>query len=185
MTQVLRRPPAFTYRDYALVPEDVKRWELMEGDLFVSPSPSPRHQRISRRLQFWLMKLLEEPGLAEIFDAPIDVIFDDETVVQPDLVVLGADRAHIVTARGLEGVPNVVVEILSPTSGDRDHHLKRRIYERFGVPEYWVVDPDHGFVTAWRLEDGRYQLRARFDRSSTLSCPDFPAVNFPLLDVFR
>jgi Uma2 family endonuclease len=78
-----------------------------------------------------------------------------------------------------------VVEALSPTSGDRDHHLEERVFEGFGVPEYWVVDPTLGLLTAWRLEDGRYQLRARYDRSSVLTCPDFPAIDVRLLDVFR
>src|SRR5438874_13805058 len=86
----VRRPPPLTYDEYRLLPEDGKRYELMEGDLFVSPAPSPRHQTVSRRLQFALMQALETPGLAQIFDAPVDLILEPTSVVQPDLVVVSA-----------------------------------------------------------------------------------------------
>jgi Uma2 family endonuclease len=179
-----RRPP-LTYDEYRLLPDDGKRYELMEGDLFVSPAPSPRHQTVSRRLQFALMQALELPGRAQVFNAPIDVILEPTTVVQPDLVIVRADQKHIITGRGIEGVPDVVVEILSPGSLDRDAHLKLRVYERFAIPEYWIVDPDHGFVEAFRHQDGGYRQRARPNRAGTLTCPDFPEVAIALADVFR
>jgi Uma2 family endonuclease len=178
------RCPPLTYDEYRLLPEDGKRYELMDGDLFVSPAPSTRHQTVSRRLQFALMQSLEVPGLAQIFNAPCDVIFEPTSVVQPDLVIVGAARAHIITARAIEGVPDVVVEILSPGGSDRDEHLKRRLYERYGVPEYWVVEPEHDFVTVWRLDGGSYGLRARLDRASVLDHPEFPTVSIPLASVF-
>jgi Uma2 family endonuclease len=181
---VTRRPPPLTYDEYRVLPEDGKRYELMEGDLFVSPAPSTRHQTVSRRLQFALMQALEVPGLAQVFNAPCDVIFEPTSVVQPDLVIVGAARAHIITARAIEGVPDVLVEILSPGGTDRDEHLKRRLYERHGVPEYWVVEPQHGFVTQWRMDGGSYGLRARLDRASTLEHPDFPTVQIALATVF-
>jgi Uma2 family endonuclease len=156
----------------------------MDGELFVSPAPSTRHQTVSRRLQFALMQALEVPGLAQVFNAPVDVIFEPTSVVEPDLVIVSAARAHIITARAIEGVPDVLVEILSPSGSDRDEHLKRRLYERHGVPEYWVVEPEHGFVTVWRLDGGSYGLRARLDRASTLEHPDFPAIRVPLAGIF-
>jgi Uma2 family endonuclease len=79
----------------------------------------------------------------------------------------------------------VVIEILSPGGSDRDEHLKRRLYERHAIPEYWVVDPEHGFVTVWRLEAGSYGLRARWDRASTLDHPDFPGLHVPLVEIFK
>lgn len=182
---VTRRLVPLTYDEYRLLPDDGKRYELMDGDLFVSPAPSTRHQTISRRLQFALMRALEEPGLAQIFNAPVDLILEPTSVVQPDLVLVSKARQHIITARALEGVPDVVVEILSPGGTDRDEHLKRRLYERHGVPEYWVVDPDHGYVVVWRIDGGTYGLRARYDRASTLEHPDFAAVRVPLADIFK
>lgn len=183
--QSSQRPAPFTYREYCLLLEDGKRHELIEGDFYVTPAPSPSHQTVSRRLQFLLMQALEEPGLAQVFDAPIDLILDDENVVQPDLVVVSTARAHLVTSRGLEGVPDLVVEILSPSSRDRDQHLKHRLYERFGIPAYWIVDPHNGSVITWQLIDGRYQQDAHYDRSATLIWPAFPQVQVVLARVFR
>jgi Uma2 family endonuclease len=180
-----RRPPPFTYDDYRLLPEDGRRYELLDGDLLVSPAPSTRHQTVSRRLLFALMQALETRDLAQIFDAPTDLILEPTSVVQPDLVIVSAARASIVTARAIEGIPDVVIEILSPNGSDRDERLKRRLYERHGIPEYWIVDPDLGYVTVWRLESGRYEMRAKLDRSSTLDHPDFPDLCVPLLDIFR
>jgi Uma2 family endonuclease len=184
-TPTVWRPTPFTYEDLRLMPEDGRRHELMEGELFASPAPSTRHQTVSRRLQFALMEALEKPGLAQIFDAPIDLVLDKHSAVQPDLVVVGAANASIITARALEGVPDIVVEILSPGSDDRDRHIKRRLYERFSIPEYWLVEPEHGFLTVHRLDQGTYGLRAHYDRASILECPEFPTLRVPLLDVFR
>jgi Uma2 family endonuclease len=182
---VVYRPPPLTYSEYRSLPDDGKRYELMEGDLFVSLAPSTRHQTVSRRLQFALMQALEVPGLAQIFNAPVDVIFEPTSVVQPDIVIVGAARQSIITARALEGVPDVVVEILSPGSHDRDEHLKRRLYERFAVPEYWVVDPDHGLLIVHRHDGAGYGIRARYDRASVLECPEFPTLRAPLGEIFR
>ena len=185
VSHTVRRPPPLTYDEYRLLPDDGKRYELIEGDIFVSPSPSTRHQTVSRRLQFALMQALEVPGLAQIFNAPVDLLLEPTSVVQPDLVIVSAARASIVTSRALEGIPDVVVEILSPGSVDRDQYLKLRLYERFAIPEYWVVDPDHGMLVAHRLDANSYGIRARYDRASTLESPEFPSLKIALLDVFR
>lgn len=180
-----RRPP-LTYAEYRLLPEDDgKRYELMEGDLFVSPAPSTRHQTVSRRLQFALMQALELPGRAQVFDAPTDVLLDDLTVVQPDLVIVSAEHADRVTQRAIEGTPDVVIEIMSPSSVDRDAHLKLRVYEGFAIPEYWVIDPEHGFIEAFAFRDGGYQRRARYDRAMVLVCPLFPELSIPLAPIFK
>lgn len=184
MSSPVPRNP-FTVREYRLLPEDGRRWELFEGDFLVTPAPTPLHQRISRRLQYALMTQLEHAGLAEVYNAPIDVVFDDHNVVQPDLAIVSSTRASMITARAIEGPPDVVVEILSPSTLDRDRLLKKRLYERFGVREYWVVDPQHGFVEAHRLGSSGYELRQRCDRASTLHCPDFPALEVPLAPVFK
>ena len=173
------------YEEYRLLPEDGRRYELIEGDLLVSPGPSSRHQTVSRRLQFELMKALEETGLAQVFDAPIDVVLAPTTCVQPDLVVVSAANAHIITDRAIEGFPDILVEILSPTSFDRDQDLKRKLYERFRIREYWIVDPEDGLVVVHRHEGEGYRVRARYDRTATLECPEFPSLAVPLGHVFR
>jgi Uma2 family endonuclease len=99
----------YTYREYALLPEDTRRWELIDGDFFVSPSPGSRHQTVSRRLQYAFMTQLEATGVAEVFNAPMDVFLADADVVQPDIVVV-RDSA-IVTERAIEGIPDLVVHL--------------------------------------------------------------------------
>jgi Uma2 family endonuclease len=173
-----------TIREFRLLPEDGRRWELVDGDFLVTPAPSTTHQKVSRMLQYQLMTQLELTGLAEVMDAPVDVVFDEFNVVEPDLVIVSSARSEIIKERAVEGVPDVLVEILSPSSGDRDRYLKFRLYERFGVREYWIVDPMHGFLEAYRLAESGYQLRERHDCASTLRCPDFPTLEVVLLSVF-
>lgn len=178
------RPIPMTIREYRLLPEDGRRWELVDGEFVMTPAPSTKHQRVSRKLQYELMTQLERTGLAEVINAPIDVVFDDVNVVQPDLVIVASARTSIITERAVEGPPDVLVEILSPTSVDRDRHLKRRLYAHFGVREYWIVDPLRGFLEAYRLVEQDYGLRDRYDRAATLRSPDFTTLEVPLLGVF-
>ena len=183
MTSTARRMP-FTLQDLASIPDDDKRRELIDGDLFVTPSPTAWHQTVSRRLQYELMTALERTGLAQVFDAPTDVIFDETNVVVPDLVIVSRAQQHIVTKRAIEGVPDVVIEILSPGTSERDRHYKRRLYERFQVPEYWIVDPEYGFIEVFTLVDTGYGIRARYDRASVLVCPIFPTLSVELAPIF-
>src|SRR5688572_8221165 len=182
-TPTVRRPAPLTYDDYLVMPDDGKRYELIEGELFVCAAPSTRHQTVSRHLQFALMEALEKPGLAQIFDAPTDLVLNRTNVVQPDLIIIGAAKFHLITKRAIEGVPDVAVEILSPWSEDRDRFIKRKLFERLQIPEYWVVDPEEGTLTVHRFQDGGYGLRATYDRRGTLECPEFPTLRVPLLEV--
>jgi len=126
----------FTYREYALLPDDGRRHELIEGDFYVTPAPATMHQTVSRRLSHALMFQLEDTGLALVFNAPCDVILDENTVAQPDLAIVRMTRRELVSKRGIEGPPNVVVEILSPSPKGQDELLKKAVYARFNVPEY-------------------------------------------------
>ena len=184
-TPTVSHPPPLTYDDYVRLPDDGKRYELIEGELFVSPSPSTRHQLVSIRLATELQVSLDKPGLATIFPAPTDLLLAHTSVVVPDLVIVGAARATIITRRALEGPPDVVVEILSPSSIDRDRYIKRKLYERFSIPEYWIVDPDEERITVHRLDQGKYGIRADYARATVLECPEFPTLQVPLADVFR
>jgi Uma2 family endonuclease len=175
----------FTYREYVLLPDDGRRHELIEGDFYVTPAPAPCHQTVSRLLQYALMTQLEHTGVAFIFNAPIDVILSDTTIVQPDLAIVRQSRVELLSRRGIEGPPDVVVEILSPSSKGQDEFLKKSIYSRFGIPEYWLIDGDHGFISIFRAEGSAYRLHQRLDRASTLTSPGFPELSIPLAPIFR
>ena len=131
-----------TYDDFLLFPDDGKRHELIDGEHYVTPSPNTRHQRISGRLYLLLGNWLEEHPIGQLFYAPFDVVFSNFDVVEPDLLYMSNERAAtILTDKHVAGVPELVIEIASPGTRKRDETLKRRLYERCGVEEYWVVDP--------------------------------------------
>lgn len=180
------KPVPFTYREYLLLPDDGRRHELIEGEFYVTPAPGTLHQIVSGNLHYLLRQQLQEPGLARIFAAPTDVLLDEATCLQPDLVVVRSSRAHLIEPAAIIGIPDLVIEILSPSHPGNDRFLKRGVYARFKVPEYWIVDPVNGFVTVLRSgEPGRYDLEARFDRAATLTSEEFPELALPLPRVFR
>ncbi len=158
MTVRSRSGRKWTYEDYAAIPPDLLRHEIIDGEHFVNPAPSVYHQRISGRLYVQLFLLITESGLGEVFDAPIDVQLSGHDVIQPDLVVvLEASRA-IINASKIVGAPDLVVEILSPGTRDNDRTLKKQRYCRAGVPEYWIVDPDAHAVEQYRWQAEAYEL---------------------------
>jgi Uma2 family endonuclease len=180
----LRANVPYTYQEYQYLPNDGRRYEIVEGELYVTPAPSPMHQTVSRRLQFALMKQLEEPGIAFIFNAPFDVILAETSVVEPDLAIIRQGRRGSLSKRGFEGAPDVVVEILSPSTRGNDVFLKKAAYARLGVAEYWIVDPELGRIEVFRLKEGGYDQGLLFDRSATLSSPSFPEIVVPLAPLF-
>ena len=135
-----RAKDRFTYEDYLLLPED-KRYEILDGDLYVVAAPDIRHQRTARRLLVALTLHVEETGLGEVFFAPCDVILSSDNVFQPDILFVRKDRLGMVSDLNLEGPPDLAIEILSPGTRTKDLEVKRRIYARYGVREYWIADP--------------------------------------------
>ncbi|WP_237111620.1 Uma2 family endonuclease [Nocardioides sp. WS12] len=147
--------PGHTRDDYYALPDDGLRYELLEGEITVVPAPSFDHQRMSAELHFVLRSVCPD-GLV-VLAAPFDVELEVASVVQPDLIVVGR---HVPEQRGLMEPPLLAVEILSPSGRGRDQVRKKRLYERAGVPSYWIVDPEVPSVTAWELRDGRYAVVA-------------------------
>jgi len=151
----------WTYSDYRSLPDDRNRYEVIDGDLYVTPSPTTAHQKASKRIQMLLMTQIEERGLGVVFAAPLDVILSDTRVVQPDLVAVRREREGIVTERGIEGPPDLVVEILSPSTEKTDREAKAKLYASVGVPEYWIVDVAAHTIEVLELDVAGYRLRAR------------------------
>jgi len=149
----MTRQALLTYRDYAALPDDGKRYELHDGALSVTPAPAPRHQQVSRNLFRVLDAHVTANDLGEILYSPIDVILSDVTVVQPDIVWLAADRLDRISRRGIEGAPTLVVEILSPSTVSIDRVIKRRLYARHGVPWLWLVNPEARALEVYRGDE--------------------------------
>lgn len=148
----------FTYEHYVHFPSDGMRHEIVDGDHFMNPAPNLYHQTISRRIQFQLYAQIELKKLGWVFDAPVDVKLTEFDVVQPDLVVVLQDRAEILTDTKIDGAPNLVIEILSKSTASYDRSLKLQLYQRTGVPEYWIVDPDTCTIEQYILENQKYVL---------------------------
>ena len=145
-----------TYEEYRLFPDDGRRHEIIDGEHYVSPSPNTNHQSTSRHIQFALYEQLEKPGLGYVFNAPMDLELAPTDVVQPDLIVVLAENREIILPSRLRGVPDLVVEILSPSTGEMDRTLKRSLYETHRVPEYWLVDVEERCILRYALGAAGY-----------------------------
>jgi Uma2 family endonuclease len=140
-----------TYDDFLLFPDDGKRHELIDGEHYVTPSPNAIHQTIVGNLHFALRGYLETHPIGQIFMAPFDVVFSDFDVVELDLLYITAERRHgVLTVQNVRGAPDLVIEIGSPGTRRRDETIKRRLYERDGAVEYWIVDPELDVVRIYR-----------------------------------
>ena len=143
-----------TWEDVLRMPDDGNRYEFIGGRLYVTPAPATRHQRISKRLQAALMRVLEDAGRGEVFDAPFLVEFPGiGDRVQPDLIFVSDRRREIIGEKQVLGAPDLVVEILSPSTAHRDRGIKLDLYARCGVRQYWIVDPVEDVVDVWRFGD--------------------------------
>lgn len=149
-------PPKLTYQDLLDFPEDGKRYEIIGGDLFVAASPSIKHQRLLARLYRDFFDALERPGWGEVFFTPMDVKFSDYDVVEPDLIVVRADRRDIYQSNHLIAAPNIVLEVISPFSRRYDEVTKLALYARNGVPEFWLADSINHTLRGLTLRDGAY-----------------------------
>ena len=177
-----------TYDDFLLFPDDGKRHELIDGEHYVTPSPNLKHQKISGSLHLLIASWLEHNAIGQIFYAPLDVVFSRFDVVEPDLLYMSNERAaDVLTTANVQGAPELVVEIGSPGTRKRDETVKRRLYERAGVSEYWVVDPEIDVIRVYRRGAegfGRPQ-ELRAEASDTLTTPLLPGLSLPLSRVFR
>jgi len=179
MADPVRATPRLTYDDLvAMFPdEDGVQRELIDGELFVTPSPFIRHQRLLIRLTTSLAThLAAHPDQGEVLGSPLDVVMTPYDVVEPDVLVVLGDQLDVLTDKHIHGAPGIVVEILSKGTRKRDLTLKRQLFDREGVREYWIVDPDRDSAAVYRRgDDGSFPLAA------TLSATDTETLTTPLL----
>jgi Uma2 family endonuclease len=167
----------FTYRDYLQLPEE-SRYEILEGDLQMSPSPSARHQQAVGSLFDILLRICKSRDLGRIFVAPFDVILSETDVVQPDILFVSKARTALIQERGVFGAPDLVVEVLSPATAERDRTVKAKLYARAGVKELWLADPEEKSIEILELgADGfrRRQLARAGETAASGIVPDFRA----------
>ena len=178
----------YTYDDYRTLPEDMcRRYELLHGDLYTVPAPTTKHQQISINLSSLLRQYVKTHRLGKVLYSPVDVIFgqgDAREVVQPDLVFIAARNDDIVKLHGIEGPPDLVIEILSPGTEDRDRGYKLKMYARYGVPEYWIVDPDTRTIDVYQSGGSEFPPAIRYSEIDVIACALLGALNIFLTEVF-
>lgn len=176
--------PKFTHEDLRHMPDDGRRYEIIEGELVVSPSPKWRHQRCVWNLA-GLLRRAEEAGFGVAVAAPMDVVFSEHSVTEPDLLFIAKERQAIVTEDNVQGAPDLVIEVLSESTRDRDLRSKLHLYAVHGVRWYWVVAPDAEVVRRFELADGAYAEQPTLHAGDVLACPAFPGVEIDTAEVFR
>jgi Uma2 family endonuclease len=172
----MRISTKFTYEDLQQIPPDRNRYEIVDGELFVTPAPIPLHQRIVMNVAANLWQHNREHKLGEVFVAPLDVVFSFSTVLEPDGIFVSRPRQHIVGEKNLSGPPDLVVEVLSESTAKLDREIKPKQYALYGVPEFWRIDPEGRSIDVFRLEQGEYELVARLGWGDTLTTPLFPGL---------
>lgn len=189
MGSTARTDTRLTYDDLVAMPDDGLRHEIIDGVHYVTPSPVLRHQQLLGRLHLAVAKHLEEhPALGEVFMAPLDTVFTKWDVVEPDMLFVAADQRHIMTEPNIQGAPALVVEILSPGTKKRDLGIKRQLFNRGGVREYWVVDPSANTVAVHRRSaEGALSPSGTLaaNEDEVLETPLIPGLAIPLGRLFR
>ncbi len=176
----------WTYADYARLPDDTWKYEVIRGELHMTPAPTPIHQRAVLRIAAALDRFIRDANRGEVFTAPIDVILPDNlgTPVQPDILFLAAEHLERVKERWIEGPPDLVVEVLSPSNWVDDRRVKFDVYAQAGVPEYWIVDPDLRTVEVFVLDQGAYRLLDRFTPGVEVRSQLLPDFSIPVEEIF-
>jgi Uma2 family endonuclease len=177
-----------TYDDYVQFPDDGKRHELIDGEHVVTPTPNRKHQAVSGNLHGLIWSYLQLHSIGRVFSAPFDVILSNFDVVEPDLLFISQQRlAEIETSPWVRGAPNLVVEIGSPATRKRDATVKRQLYERFGVEEYWVVDPELDAIDVYRRVEDRYERTSQLtlEQNDVLTSPLLAGLELPLVKIFE
>lgn len=179
----VRSRPRKTIEDYLALPHDTLA-ELIDGELYVTPGPSPKHQDVVGALHVHLRTFAESTGLGRAYLSPIDVYLPSGDIVQPDLIVIRAERMRIVQDV-IRGIPDVAIEVLSPSRPERDRLIKKQLFASNGIPEYWIVDPESRAVEVFSLDGTSYAPAGWFTDAATVLSPSLGALAIPLRTIFR
>lgn len=173
----------YTYDDYIRLDDD-NRYEVVEGELLLTPSPGFKHQDVVRRLASLLSVWIEGQNLGVVITAPFDVVLARDTVLQPDIVYLARENYHRLTNACLQGAPDLVIEVISPSTIRRDRIRKSRLYLKHSVKEYWLVDPEGGTVEIFTNTPEGWRLAGTYSQEEILNSPLLPGLAIDLTAVF-
>ena len=172
-----------TYADYLKTSDD-ERYELLDGELVMPPAPLLHHQYVQIKLSGKMDAFVEKHNLGVVYPSPADVVLSDTDIVQPDILFVSKERSHILTRENVRGAPDLVVEILSPATAERDRTVKLDLYAQHGVKEYWIVDPDAKTITVLLRCESRFEVSGIYREGQSLSSPNLEGFSVALEDVF-
>ena len=176
--------PRLSYPELRLMPDDGKRYELIDGEVIMSPSPSEKHQRAPARLYLRMGTHVERHKLGRVYFAPFDVVFSEKTALLPDLIFVSSARVGIIGPEYIIGAPDLVVEVLSPSRPAYDRVTKLEQYALHGVPEYWIIDPAEEKAEVYRLAGKSYALMNVLTGDDRLTTPFLPGWELPVRNLF-
>ena len=163
-----------TYEDYLAMPDDGRRYEILDGEVAVTATPALPHQMIVGNLYWVLRGHIQSRGLGHLYLSPLTVILANTTVVEPDLVYVDSARGALVTDRGIRGAPTLAIEVLSPSTAANDRGPKFQLYARYGIPYYWTADTDARVLDAYELDAGAYRPVGRVQGNARIAVAPFP-----------
>lgn len=178
MTAVQPKAKTWTYQDYAAMPDDGNRYQVIERELIMTPAPSIQHQNTLQNLFTVISDYVRAAGLGKVYFAPVDVVLSDENVVQPDLLFVAQERLGIITEANVQGAPDLVVEILSPGTAQFDKTDKQDLYIRFGVREYWLVSPEAGTIEVLTLDKQSFERLGLFGSGDEVKSKVLDSLSF-------
>ncbi len=158
-----------TYEDYVNMPDDGNRYEIINGELLMVPAPSTAHQMVNANIAYELRTVVKKQNLGKVLYAPVDVKFSEENVVQPDIIFISRENEQIITQMNISGAPDMIIEILSPSTAYTDLIRKKELYEKFGVKEYWIVDPLKERVEVFFNENLQFRLFKKIEKQGQVN----------------
>lgn len=185
VVEYLAKKKDMNYWDYCLLPDDRNRYEVLNGELAMTPAPTTYHQNISKIIEIEFLQLERDKKTGKVFDAPIDVVLDENIVVQPDLIFILNENITIITEKNIQGAPDLIIEILSPATAYNDLFEKKEIYQKYGVKEYWIVDPKGKWIEIFTLSEGKYKSFAKAEKQGMISSKLLKEFSVDLEQVFE
>ena len=183
MAIAIPKKKKYTYEDYVKLPEGAP-YQLIGGELIMTPAPTPYHQIVSRKIMSLLIQYVEKNNLGEILYSPIDVYFSEEDVFQPDIIFISKERLDIIGETKIKGAPDLVIEILSPATAYYDLGRKYEVYEKNGVKEYWIVHPKRKSIEIYQNESGQFRLVQSAKETGTINSPFLKGFEINLEKIF-
>jgi Uma2 family endonuclease len=175
----------WTYDDYCRIPDDLNTYEIIEGELFMTPAPTTKHQRTSRNLFVIMHTHIVENNLGELLYAPLDVLLSNINVFQPDIIFISKENKEVLTEKNIQGIPDLAIEILSPDTARKDRINKMRVYAKFKVPHIWLLNPDNQTLEAFEIDNKTtYRLVAAHQEDEKFRPSLFEGLIIPLKEVW-